>query len=199
MAEMARWGPDDVIEYLLATRRERCASVMGRPKEAPGAELAGLPELWAVVLDEMASDASLASPADALRHYLAARLGDAYVRRLATDDCLRRLLPRAKDPFEPPEYFHHVDALLARLIAYRPVQVILAAQRIVWDLGAGAGSNHLARRLPSDLLEGIVALICFPPMVMHRLVGLSTDWATQATSIRIIRGIEERRFRAGLS
>ena len=168
--EMARWGPDDVIEYLLATRRERCGSVMDRIRDAPGAELAGLPELWAAVLDEMAADASLASPADALRHFLAARLGDAYLRRLATDFCLRRLVQEGTDdPVEPPGYFSRVDATLARLIAYRPVQVILAAQRIVWDLAVGTGRDHLAKRLPSDLVDAVAALAVFRAPVMYAL------------------------------
>jgi uncharacterized protein YjbI with pentapeptide repeats len=168
--EMARWGPDDVIEYLLSTRRERCASVMDRIKGSPGHELSGLPELWAVVLDEMAADASLASPADALRHFLAARLGDPYVRRLATDFCLRRLLNEGTaDPIEPPGYFARFDAVLARLIAYRPVQVILAAQRVVWDLAAGTGRDHLAKRLPPDLVRGVAALAAFRAPVVGAL------------------------------
>ena len=171
--EMARWGADDVIEYLLATRRERCASVMDRIKDAPGSELAGLPELWAVVLDEMAADASLASPADALRHYLAARLGDPYLRRLATDFCLQRLLQEedATDPVEPPGYFS-IDVPLCRLIAYRPVQVILAAQRVVWDLAEGRGRDHLAKRLPADLVEAVAALAAFRAPVLYALKRL---------------------------
>jgi len=166
--EMARWGPDDVIEYLLATRRPQCASVMDRLKESSGAELAGLPELWTIVLDQMAADASLATPADALRHFLAGRLGDARLRQAATEFCLHRLLHNADLPCRP-NYFNWADPVVARLIAYRPVQVILAAQRIVWDLAAGHGRDYLAKRFPDDLVADVAALATFRPPVMDAL------------------------------
>jgi uncharacterized protein YjbI with pentapeptide repeats len=170
--EMAPWGPDDAIEYLLATRRPQCASVMDRLKGSGGAELWGLAELWTVVLDQMAADGSLATPADALRHYLAGRLGDAHLRELATGFCLQRLLRDADEGFvtrDPPGYFERADAVVARLIAYRPVQVILAAQRIVWDLAAGHGRDYLATRFPEDLVDDVAALAAYRPPVMEAL------------------------------
>ena len=167
--EMARWGPDDVIEYLLATRRPQCASVMDRLKESSGAELAGLPELWTIVLDQMAADSSLATPADALRHFLAGRLGDARLRELATVICLQRLLRDAGEGRDPQGYFERADPVVARLIAYRPVQVILAAQRIVWDLASGRGRDYLARRFPGDLVADVAALAAYRPPVMEAL------------------------------
>ena len=44
------WGRDDFIEYLLASRPDRCGSVMARLKGDPSPPcLNGIPELWAVV------------------------------------------------------------------------------------------------------------------------------------------------------
>ena len=177
MLEMARWDTDHLIEYLLATRRDCCASVMNRLKNAPGSEPAsaidGVPGLWSVVLDAMCENSALATPAEALRHVLASRLGDAYLRRLATDFCLQRVLHAERaDGADPPGFFERADALLARLIGYRAVQVILAAQRIVWDLAAGAGREHVAVpavKFPPGLVREVAALAAFRAPVMHAL------------------------------
>ena len=169
---MAPWGQDDVIEYLLATRRELCAAVMARLKAEPQLDLAGLPALWAVVLDAMCGSAALATPAEALRHVLASRLGDAYLRRRATDFCVQSLLRPLDGPAEPPAHFHRADPLLARLIGHRAVQVVLAAQRVVWDLAAGAAREHLSCssvRFPPDLVREVAALASFRAPVMHAL------------------------------
>jgi uncharacterized protein YjbI with pentapeptide repeats/energy-coupling factor transporter ATP-binding protein EcfA2 len=171
---LAPWDTDHLIEYLLATRRDRCTSVMNRLKDAPPADLSGLPELWSAVLDAMAADGSLATPAEALRHVLAARLGDHYLRHLATDFCVERVLraPTAEPPPDPPGYFRHVDPLVARLIRHHAVQVILAAQRIVWDLpGAAAVPEYLDRPLPPELVREVAALAAFRPRVMRALRG----------------------------
>src|SRR5262249_30405008 len=54
---LASWGQDDLIEYLLAAHWGRCASVMARLKVSGDREfLRGIPELWTVVLDRMATD-----------------------------------------------------------------------------------------------------------------------------------------------
>ncbi len=69
---LAPWGDDDLIEYLLATANERCASVMARLKGAADrGPIQGVPELWRIVLDRMAADETVAGVRDALRRELA--------------------------------------------------------------------------------------------------------------------------------
>src|SRR5688572_6887348 len=67
--QVAPWTDDDLIEYLLTVRKDRCASVMGRLKDAgPGGRgpLGGNAELWAVALEQMIAHDSAATPVEAL-------------------------------------------------------------------------------------------------------------------------------------
>ncbi|MDB5342532.1 MAG: pentapeptide repeat protein [Schlesneria sp.] len=58
--EMAGWGQDELIEYLLAMHRDRCASVMRRLHHDPRtASLKGNPNLWSQVLELFAEDEGL--------------------------------------------------------------------------------------------------------------------------------------------
>src|SRR5581483_8230513 len=64
---LAPWGLDECIEYLLAEHHPQCASVMARLKaDRKRLGLAGLPELWRVVLDRLAMDESLTDVKSAL-------------------------------------------------------------------------------------------------------------------------------------
>ena len=71
---LAPWTQDDAIEYLLATDREACVSVMGRLK-APGRPRVPRrhPGALSVVLDRMARDESIGDVRTALRGELADR------------------------------------------------------------------------------------------------------------------------------
>ena len=177
---MAPWTRDDVIEYLLATRPDRCASVMARLKDAPdGVGLGGVPELWAVVLEQMLADETIATPAEALRHFLAARLGDDALPRKVTDHCLRLLFrgfdPETADTSALPDWFDRVDPAVARLIRHPPVQLLLAAQRIVWDIAGGRGRGHLHRPLPGELMREVAALAAFREPALNELRWVVQD------------------------
>lgn len=63
--ELAPWGQDEQIEYMLATHPKDCASVLGRAQD--GELLQGSPELWAAVLDSLAADPDLPDVRAALR------------------------------------------------------------------------------------------------------------------------------------
>ncbi len=62
--KLAPWGEDEWIEYLLASDRRHCSSVMARLARAKPetAMLGGNPELWGLVLDRMMADPSVAGP-----------------------------------------------------------------------------------------------------------------------------------------
>ncbi len=64
---LAAWDEDDLIECLLATRPDRCASLMRR-LDASDEAVRGWPaEILRIVLDEMAEDEGLPGPSAALR------------------------------------------------------------------------------------------------------------------------------------
>lgn len=159
---MAPWCGDDLIEYLLARHRERCASVMARVKAAGAqGELDGSPELWSLALDLMADHDALATPTEALRHVLSAQLGDEGLRWFATEYCATRLLRDERDEFVSPAPPGRGGPDLVRLLGHRAVRVVLAAQRIVWDLAAGGGGEYLRYHFPPDLVREVARLLAF--------------------------------------
>ena len=188
---MAPWTCDDVIEYLLAARPDRCASVMQRIKEASdrisnggvagGDLIGGVPELCAAVLGQMIDSDAVATPAEALRQLLAARLGDERARRGVTAYCLRQTLNRNPDSDDDdlrgalPRSLARTDPQLARLVRYPAVQLLLGAQRIVWDLAAGKGRKWLHASLPAGLLSEVGSLVAFRKSAAFELHWILQD------------------------
>jgi hypothetical protein len=74
--ELAPWGTDELIEYLLAVHPARCAAVMRRLGDEDRGLFDGLPDLWRVVLDHLAADADLPDARAALRRHLSALVHD---------------------------------------------------------------------------------------------------------------------------
>ena len=107
----------------------------------------GLPELWTIVLDQMAADSSLATPADA-RAISSPAGWVMLVARARHGNLSPTVVARRGEGRDPPGYFERADPVVARLIAYRPVQVILAAQRIVWDLASGRRARLPGQAVP---------------------------------------------------
>src|SRR5207249_2325344 len=90
---LASWTDDDLIEYLLATCPDRCASVMSRLRETGDkSELSGNPTLWRLVLEEMIADAELRTIRTAIERALARMLPSAKDREIAGRWCLTILV-----------------------------------------------------------------------------------------------------------
>src|SRR5262249_26893778 len=154
---MAPWTRDDLIEYLLACHRERCAAVMTRVRDDDLALFRGVPELWAVLLDQLAADESIPAVRTALLRFLEQELPDTDVVCRARTACLN-LMTVAKPPADAPAGFPPV---VMRVLRHRAVQVELAAERIVADLREGGDCDYLACRLPRDLVRAAARLL--PP------------------------------------
>ena len=160
---LAPWSKDDLIEYLLATHRDRCASVMARFKASDDLDfLSGIPELWTTVLDRMAADESIDDVRRALRHELAERFdGRPSLRQLIEDFCLDAILRDSKLVLDAPvselpggESVSGQFAIdLARLFRHHPVALLLAADRLADTIGSGLLIDDSARRLPLKLVQ----------------------------------------------
>jgi uncharacterized protein YjbI with pentapeptide repeats len=168
---LAPWGDDELLEYLLAGDRERCASVMARLKHEKAGRglLQGIPELWRVVLDRMATDESIQGVRQALRTELGSRLADPLVRRSVQDDCLNVLLSSSTQGVIPR------GESLFRLIRQRPVQLLLAAERMVAMLAGEEACEFLAERLPRDLVHEAASVALANPGAMERLRRLLSE------------------------
>jgi uncharacterized protein YjbI with pentapeptide repeats len=100
---LAPWSRDELIEYLLAAHPRECAAVLSRVTRADELALGGVPELWRIALDEMAGDASLPGPIDALLHFIDRRVASREICEQLESSCLEaELIPRA-DASEPPK------------------------------------------------------------------------------------------------
>src|SRR5262245_50680648 len=85
---LARWDQDDLIEYLLTRHPDRCASVMKRIQSGDHEQLAGIPELRTVILDQLASDETIPNVRAALERYLERELPDTDVVNRSRNFCL---------------------------------------------------------------------------------------------------------------
>jgi uncharacterized protein YjbI with pentapeptide repeats len=152
---LAPWGKDDVIEYLLGVHRPRCAAVMAR---LPGGEqelLRGLPELWQVVLDQMAADPSLADTRTALLCHLKAQLDDPILLLQAQGMCLEALTQEGTDATIAPESLARAGfaPTAVCILRHAAVQMLLAAEGIAADLCRHANCDYLALCLPRPLVQ----------------------------------------------
>jgi len=165
---LASWGQDDLIEYLLAAHRDACSSVMARLKSCDEhGFLEGIPELWAVVLDRMAGDESIADVHTALWCELAARLDDSVLRDLIEDSCLHAI-GRSSNlvlDLSPCKQFGAGSTGLPRVIEllrlarHHPVALMLAAKRIAAIAERGRASTSLDHQFPRDLIQEAARLI----------------------------------------
>jgi uncharacterized protein YjbI with pentapeptide repeats/energy-coupling factor transporter ATP-binding protein EcfA2 len=174
---LARWGQDDLIEYLLAAHRERCASVMARLKHSDNNSfLRGVPELWAIVLDLMASDESIADVRSALRRELETRLSDRQVREQIEPLCLTALglISKRGKPATPDLRLYHsahltFDPELFRLVRHQPVMVLLAADWLARLADAGRVHRVLLQQLSRELIHECALRLSGNPRALQHL------------------------------
>ena len=159
---LARWTDDDCIEYLLAAHPEQCGSVMRRLQaDRQRLRLAGLPELWRVVLDQFAADESAGGVNVALLQEVARRLVWPGARAAASawsfgsladalhSDRLEEFLAQWND----------IDVGARSLLRHTLVQYLLAADYLAEELRRGQNYEILARHMPLEVLQDAAAKI----------------------------------------
>ena len=67
---LAPWTRDELLEYLLSVHRDRCASVMSRLPRQDQLPFDGSPEIWRIILDGLASDATVPDAETALTRHV---------------------------------------------------------------------------------------------------------------------------------
>jgi uncharacterized protein YjbI with pentapeptide repeats len=172
--ELAPWGEDEWIEYLLAVHRERCGSVVKRLRAASdGGLLPPLPEPWRIVLDEMAADEAVSGIRQALRRFVARHVTDSSMEHTIRVGCLKLLGARRFQvwkTFRPSRY----PRALWRLLHYEPVQRMLAAEQILADLRDRKGHFYLAHPLPLPLVRETAVMVAAAPAALEYLHDLMT-------------------------
>lgn len=166
------WTTDELIEYLLARHRERCAQVMQKLADpAAAGALGGRPELLCPVLDRLAEDPELPSPIAALRRHLESLMPDARCRERAHLFCLSLYtfstsrLERLRRAFKPTRF----EAALARFLRHLPVLRLLAADRIEEDLRKRRRCAYLVYgSMPEELLSELSGRIATDAELLER-------------------------------
>jgi len=148
--EMAPWTEDDCIDYLIATHRQRCASVLDRVHRSGAAPaLEGLPELWRIVLDVLAADDSIVGLSDALRWAVQMELAHPQDRLNAGRAAIDKAVFRQRAT---------VNSRVDRLLRHRVVQLPVAAEAIVGDLASNPNASVVNHILDRDLVREIALL-----------------------------------------
>jgi energy-coupling factor transporter ATP-binding protein EcfA2 len=168
---LAPWTSDDLIEYLLAGHKDRCPSVMARLPRADHVRLAGVPQLWTIVLDQLAGDESLPDLRSALHRYLETQLPDTDAVERSRSGCLNVLAlggmnaPEAAQELAKPGF----PKELLGVLRHEAVQLLLASERIAADLHEGNDCDYLACHLPRELIVAAAEFARNDPRALEHL------------------------------
>lgn len=165
---LAPWGRDDLVEYLLAQHHDCCGSVLTRLGDWAGRRW--VPEVACAIIDTLAGDDNLPSPAEACYAYFERactdwQLGHIVSRSLGqlSDDKLRVL--SAEEGFEKQPLTRNV----ANLLRYQEVREWLVARHIAGQLEQQRNEEELHWRWPPDLLAEVVRKCQGKPAVVEHL------------------------------
>ncbi len=168
---LAPWTADDRIEYLLATHRAECASVVERLRRAgEDSMLDGTPALWRLALDRMAERPETPGPAAALLDGFRAVVRDQAWWESVGEHCLGLLMTPS---LQTPEFVHalpaEIDAPLARALRHPAVWTILAVEHVAESLERGRPCPWLDQQLPKGLVARSGKRIAASPASLNRL------------------------------
>jgi uncharacterized protein YjbI with pentapeptide repeats len=187
--QLAPWGEDELIEYLLARHKSECASVMSRLRAAGENALpGGNPALWCIVLDHMAADPALTSPCRALARFLDGRLANPKLSTAAAACSIATLILETCPPELVNEKLLPLEggAEAARLLRHRPIQLLIATQQIVHDVQSKSMTGYFRRRFPRDLVQLIARVAVSQPPVIAQLQRWFVKPELQANAASIL-------------
>jgi uncharacterized protein YjbI with pentapeptide repeats len=168
---LAPWSMDEVLEYLLAVHRERCASVMSRLLSHPDdGLLEGNAALWRITLDTLAEQETILNVRDAFHSYLGGMIPSQESRLALGQLCVVQLLGGAFGP-KDLKRIKEQNALEAMglINRQRPLQLILAVSQIMADIAKDAACNSFSYRFPRDLFAEVVLAARNLPAVLDNL------------------------------
>ncbi len=150
---LAGWTRDDWIEYLLAAHKDRCASVLDRIWPADRSLLKGNPELWSIVLEELAADESLTDGRHALLRHLDDRIADPGERQRLAMACITALVGPRKREGQHWLFLEGQTDEKRKVLRHMELQVVIAAKQISSHLSKGRHGDYLFHLWPRNLVE----------------------------------------------
>lgn len=188
--ELAPWCRDDLIEYLLSTHPDRCASVMARvTSDDNEVLLEGKPELYCIVAEQMAANEAVPDIRAALRLGIAARAGDQQTLEDARFYSAAVLLGEHSLAQGRQQEMRDrgVSSELFGLLANRWVHILLTADRVASVLKRNAEHPFPTVKLPRALVAETARLARGDPemlLCLRQLVeGSETQLMPMAASV----------------
>jgi uncharacterized protein YjbI with pentapeptide repeats len=172
--QLAPWGRDELIEYLLGYGKTLCASVVARLPPEDCDMFGGRPDVWQAVLTTLARDAAIPNAVAALHCYVEAQLPDTDLLERARSACLNLLTAdNSSDPaWEKQAGKPGFPESLTRLLRHREIQLLLATERVVEDVRGEADCDFLALRLPRALVRAAAEDLADDPRALDHLKKL---------------------------
>lgn len=171
---LAPWTRDDCVEYLLAADPAACGRVMERLRHDQQFLIPGVPELWSIILSELASNAEASSAKAALQHRLRHLLSDDALQRQLADCCIDLLTGGDVEAAERTIgqcCRGNQWNVVYRLLRHEAVQVLIAASRIADQLRQNEACQALDRQLPGPLVQEL-GIAARDPALQRRLEGI---------------------------
>jgi uncharacterized protein YjbI with pentapeptide repeats len=157
---LAPWGEDDVVEYLLARHKSRCAEVLAQLRSCDRSELEGIPELWTLVLDALAENRAQPPLSQVLRAAILEKLDGPAIGAVGLHGLLCVLKDEVGAAKPAPQLgAHEVAAEVRALLRHVPMQHALAVGRIADDLAAGSPCHYLIAPLPRSVVRAVAERI----------------------------------------
>jgi uncharacterized protein YjbI with pentapeptide repeats len=187
--KIAPWDDDDLIEYLLARHCDQASSLFRRIRDASDRSLArGRPELWRIVIERMARDATIERITDALMLAVDAGCQELGNSELAARHCEQAL--ELADDVTPASKIGRsqkrdesesipMGCYLWRLMRFPPIRTLITADQLSKHLSSRDRIRLLARQLPRDLVEATANRVKSMPSAMEYLYDL-TDYRSLA-------------------
>lgn len=173
---LAPWSTDELIEYLLTLHKDACASVMARLPPADRILLQGVPELWQIVLDELACDPSLSNVHGALRQYMQNHWPQAQPLKQLRRQCIAQFTaPSGISESLLANVNTSLTDKLRALLRHNSVQVLLASEQIAADLRSPLPWDYLGRQLPFALIDATSKLIGSDVQALANVTRLLDD------------------------
>jgi uncharacterized protein YjbI with pentapeptide repeats len=151
--------------------------------------LMGIPELWRIVLDEMAADESLPGVRDALRRFLGRELANEEAAKAARALCLSTVAGSYRSFVRQENDLRRYGCRepLLRAVRHLPVQLTLAVEHILAGLLRGTACDYLGGGLPPVLIKATADAVARSPRALERLKdlvkGSDSDRHAMAASI----------------
>ncbi len=181
--ELAPWQRDEFIEYLLARYPERTAAVIARISTDDLSEFGGSPAIWRIILDEMALDKSLRTPAAALTRHLRARTAGPETWEQLGAACFA----------DGTDWSNaSVPQDVVRLFDHRPLRRLLAAEYLATQVKEGRPEFHLPPMLSRSLVQAVARSLRGNVLWYRRLKAALLIPAEQPMAASLLHAIEGR-------